>query len=215
MKPFPLGPDLPTSVTSFDIHWSAWVTEVTALTEANHPYLAAIAQYSNHDGVHGPGGIFALALDLAIDAEADRLLSVVHHMSWLQSGLAASMFGRTAAATALREFGSEADGFTARIEAARFEYLSPFLLEGTLAEDLFCYGMYKYFYQDHSANEARALARRFLADTVGDELESMIPLTTRSAWGDWFDPHSCSDRSWLLIERRARRAWLLAASHSD
>jgi hypothetical protein len=213
MKPFPIGPDTPTSLAAFNIRWPALVTKVRTLSEDDHPYLAAIARYSNNGGV--PDGIFALELELASDPEADRLLGLVHHLTILQQLAPAALLSRTAAAAALERFAESAEALGAWVEEARFEYLSPLLLEGTMAQDLFLYGMYQFFYEEHSAGEARALTREFLANTVGDELEDIVPLTTRAAWGHWFDPHSCSDRTWLLVSRRARRAWLLAFSHSD
>jgi hypothetical protein len=42
-----------------------------------------------------------------------------------------------------------------------------------MAQELFLYGMYQHFYDDHSAGEARALTRELLARTVGDELENI------------------------------------------
>ena len=213
MRPIMIGADAPKSLSGYDIEWSELVTKVTALTEADLPYLAAIARVSNRGGV-ADGGIFALAMELKKEAEAERLMSVMHGLPILHASFAGSLLGRTAAATALHAFGAEAV-IASRVERAEFEYLSPLLLEGTMAVELFFYGMYDYFHQNHSANDARALTRQLLLDTVGDELESIIPLTTREPWGDWFDPHSCGDRSWLLLERRRLRAWLFAFSHSD
>jgi hypothetical protein len=84
-----------------------------------------------------------------------------------------------------------------------------------LALDLYLYGMYQHFWQTRSPNEARRIARDLVAQTVGEDLEDVLVLTTRSAWGDWFDVHSCSDRSWLLIDGKASRAFVFTFSHSD
>jgi hypothetical protein len=46
-------------------------------------------------------------------------------------------------------------------------------------------------------------------------LESIVALDTRTPWGDWFDPCSCTDRTVLLIDRETREGALLAFSHSD
>jgi hypothetical protein len=200
------------TVEAFGVGWSALVVKVTPVVESEHRYLAAIARYSNNPP---PDGLFAVALDLAADAEMDRLVGAAHALPHVQSGLAAHLLADTAAAKALTAFAPDPATLYSKLEAAKFEYLRPFHLEGTLAEDLFFYGMYDYFYRDHSAGDARDLAHALVVATVGGELEDMVPFTTRLPWGDWFDPHSSSDRSWLLLSRRTRRAWVFAFSHSD
>lgn len=207
------GPDLQHGIDSYAVEWESLVTSIAPVREGDHAYLDAIAHYSNNSGFSD--GITALRFDLAADAEFDRLLIVQHGLSGMQPELGAHLLARTTAAAALRAFAPSIDTLAARVTEAAFRNLSPFLVEGTLAWDLYTYGMYRHFYMDHVANEARDLARGFLRETVGDELEAVVALTTRAPWGDWFDPHSCTDRSWLLIGRRERRAWILAFSHSD
>jgi len=205
MKPFPYSADLPTSIASFGIDWPKLVVESTRMPETALPYVGAIAKYSNCDVADG--ATFAVALKLAADPELDRLLGLVHQLHPVQPAFAAQLLSCAKL---------EMEGMTVeRTQEAKFEWLSPFALEGTLAEDLYRYGMYDHFYEHHTPNDARELARDLMQRTTGDVLEDIVPLTTRLPWSDWFDPHSCTDRSWILLEKKTRRAWIFAFSHSD
>lgn len=204
MKPFPYADDTPRSLDAFRIDWSSIVVESKRLPESELPYVAAIAKYS-HCGVPD-GATFVQAMQLAADPELDRFLGLAHQL----------YLGEPFAAQLLVHARLEMEGVTAaRVLEAKFEWITPFAVEGVLADDLYGYGMYDFFYNHHTPNEARDLARDLARRTTGDDLANIVPFTTRGAWSDWFDPHSCTDRSWLWIERTSRRAWLFAFSHSD
>jgi hypothetical protein len=213
MKPYPYSADMPRALSDFQVVWPDYVREVTPIATADHAYLASIRRYTNHSEEHH--GVTALRLELAQDAEAERLLDGIHQLPATHAAFAAQLLASPRAHALLGAFDADADSLRARVEAARFQYLSPFLLAGTMAEELYRYGMYRHFYDDHSANEARDQVLAFLRNTVGDDLSRVVPFTTRGVWGDWFDPHSCTDRSWLLVGRGVAQAWLLVFSHSD
>jgi hypothetical protein len=208
-----MQPNVPRTVADFAIDWPSLVKQVVPYAEADLRYLATTAEYCNNGGM--PDGIVALHAELTKSDELLRALHNAHHLQHIAASLAAHLLARTSFAAALTRFDADADKLFARVEEAKFEALSPFLLEGTLALDLYLYGMYRHFWQTRSPNEARDIARDLVAQTVGADLEGVLVLTTRMAWGDWFDVHSCSDRSWLLIDGKAARAFALTFSHSD
>ncbi len=213
MKPEPTRSGQPSTIADFAIAWPSLVKEVVPFAEADLRYLATTAQYCNNGGM--PDGIAALRVELAESDELVRALGFAHYSPTIAASLAAHMLARTSLAGALTRFDADADKLFDRIESAKFEPLSPFLLEGTLSFDLYFYGMYDYFHHTRSPNEARDIARDLITRTIGEDLEGVLVLTTRLPWGDWFDSHSCSDRSWLLIDGKAARAFVFAFSHSD
>ena len=60
------------------------------------------------------------------------------------------------------------------------------------------------------AIEAQELARSFVHDEIGDDLGSHLVLRILHPWGRWFDPHSCSDLTVLLLDRKGRRGVVMA-----
>ena len=101
------------------------------------------------------------------------------------------------------------------IKEAEFEYLNSFYIEAELNRCLYYYGMYQYFYQDYTANEARELSLDFMNNLFENDLENVVAFHTLRAWGRWFDIHSCSDSTFVVLNKRARLIWLFCFSHSD
>jgi hypothetical protein len=189
----PRGPD------DFRVGWASLVTGREVLASSFSPYLEAIAAYSNNDGP--PGGILAVRYRLADDREFARLLPWVN-----------------------QRWGGFEDGFVPLLLpqlhpqgtlASSFRWLSPFLLAGELARYAYTYGMYKWFYQDHTPGEAVLLAGQLTEVITGGDLGQVVCFQSQDKWCDWFDEHSCSDRSFLVVQARERLAWLLCFSHSD
>jgi hypothetical protein len=213
MRPIVVGPDTPRTIDDFAVDWSHAVAAHAPIAEARHPYLGAVARYSNDGGV--PDGIFAIELLLADDRDLARLLSLVHALPGVQTEVVPRLLARTAAREALTGFAREPAELERRLREARFAWIDPFLLEGTLARHLYTYGMYEYFYQHHDAAEACALARALLRDTVGERLEEIVAFDAQGSWRQWFDEHSCTDRTFVLLNRASRVGAVLCFSHSD
>ncbi|MBX7192180.1 MAG: hypothetical protein K1X94_08990 [Sandaracinaceae bacterium] len=212
MRPIVYGPDTPRDADAFHIDWSKAVEMQVPVDHASAPYLVSIARYTNWDPPSR--GLFAHRFRLSSDPELDRLLGLVHALPSLAPELAARLLARSSLRVALRPFG-EGTALEDRLRAAAFVWNDPFVLEGTLARHLYGYGMYRHFYEDHDADAARSLARTFVSAWSTSPLESLVPLETRAPWGAWFDEHSCTDRTFLLLDRASRAALLLAFSHSD
>jgi hypothetical protein len=75
--------------------------------------------------------------------------------------------------------------------------------------------MYGHYFDDHSADDAAACARTLLRGITSGTLDALVALETAHAWGAWFDVHSCTDCTFVIIDRHLRRATLLVFSHSD
>lgn len=213
MRPVVISADTPLSIEQFPVDWEALVTEGHAVAPDELPYLAAIARYTNDVGP--PGGVFAHRFAFRADDAFDRLLGTVHGVPVLQKDFVPKLLARTAARDALTVFASDAASLEQALREAAFSRLSSFALEGALAEHLYYYGMYEHYYDHHDANDARCAARTFVEATLGDDVEQVVVFESRSPWGDWFDPHSCTDRTFVLLQRARRQLWLLCFSDSD
>ena len=231
MRPIVYGHDTPRSVDAFDVDWSRAVEAHAAIDLGDHAYLESIGRYANIAPLSL--GIAAHRLSLSPDPELARLLSLVHAVGSLAPELVARLFSRSSLAEALHAFAPtggpsapddegrrgprpvDRAALEERVRAARFRWLDPFLLEGSLARYLYFYGMYRYFHQEHDAATALAHTRALLHGVLRSPLESIVALETELPWGDWFDPHSCTDRSVLLLDRDTREGALLVFSHSD
>lgn len=232
MRPIVYGRDTPRDADAFEVAWPTAVESHAPLSIADHPYLVAIGRYSNISPLEL--GVFAHRFTLAPDPELSRLLALVHAVRALPAELPPRLLARSALRHALHAFAPEGgpgprddDGVPAprpvdaasledRLRAAVFRWIDPFLLEGELARYLYRYGMYRFFWQENDPATALADARALVASLLpGSRLDSIVALETGASWGDWFDPHSCSDRTVLLIDRDSREGALLAFSHSD
>jgi hypothetical protein len=213
MRPIVHGPDTPRSIDAFGVRWESAVSAHRPVSIDDHGYLREIARYSNIEPKEL--GVFAVSFTLAPDAELDRLLGLVHALPYLPSELAARLLGRSALRHRLRAFHASQPALETGLREAAFTWIDPFLVEGTLARTLYGYGMYRHFHDDHSADEAASHARALLESTVGASTDTVVALGSRLPWGAWFDRHSCTDQSYLLVDRQTRRGLLLALSHSD
>jgi hypothetical protein len=211
MRPLVYSQSTPRDIAEFSIHWRDLVGPIEPLT--NLPFLLAIQQYTNNS--LPSGGVFAYSFEYRADAEFERLLSVVHGVSPLQSEAVPYLLARSHAATILVDFAKDPAILEQSLRSAAFKMINPFLLQGSLADYLFRYGMYSYYYQEHTANDAWNASREFLDTTVGLDLEAIVAFESSIAWGEWFDPHSCTDKTFLLLNRKTQRFWLCAFSHSD
>lgn len=181
------------------------------------PYLRGIYEHSN-DGDETRGfGILASEARLRRDPALEDLLEaahVLHHLhAPLMARLVASMH-RARPVGVVRDTPEEVE--RALLESPlRPSYLDPFLLEGRLARYLYAYGMGTYFGDEHEPEEAAAAARALVHAQLRGDLASMVAFETHAPWSAWFDEHSCTDWTALLIDRRERRLTLLAFTHSD
>lgn len=205
--------DMPRRIDDFAIDWAEAVVSHAPISIERTPYLDAIGRYSNITPVSL--GVFAHRFVIANDSELDRALGLTHALGTLASELPAALLARTRLREALTGFARDATVLEERVREAKLEWLSPFLLEGTLASYLYGYGMYRFFQDDHDAATAVAHTRSLLASTTRSPLEAIVPLWTRLPWGDWFDVHSCTDLSMVLVDRQTREGALFAFSHSD
>jgi hypothetical protein len=211
MRPLVYSQNTPRDIAEFSIDWGELASPIGPLVDA--PFLLAIKQYTNYS--LPPWGIFAYSFEYRVDSEFDRLLSIVHGVSLLQSEVVPYLLARSRAATILTEFADDSAILEQLLRAAAFKTINPFLLQGTLADYLFRYGMYTHYYQEHTANEAWNTSGAFLDATTGLDLEAIVAFESSMPWGEWFDPHSCTDRTFLLLNKNTRRFWLCAFSHSD
>lgn len=205
MRPVDLSTGMPRSIDELAVEWDRLVLAATPL-DREAPYLAALA----HQGAK----IFTHRFGLRVDTELEHLLSYLQVVAHLQPSFVPHVLARTAARETLLAFERDPFALEAMLSAAHFTYVSPFLLEGTLAEYLFWHGTYRHFYDERSANDARSLARSWLGSLGADDLEAVIPFQSRLPWGHWFEPHSVSDATFVLLHRGRHELLLTCITHT-
>lgn len=206
MRPVDLSTGMPGSIDELAVEWDRLVLSNTPL-DPEAPYLAAL----RHQGAK----IFTRRYGLRADVELEHLLSYLQVVAHLQTAFVPHVLARTAARETLLAFERDPHALEMALTTAHFTYVSPFLLEGTLAEYLFWYGTYRHFYDERSANDARSLARAWLTSLGGDDLEAVVPFQSRLPWGGWFEPHSVSDATFAILHRGRRELSVVCFTHSD
>lgn len=210
MKPIAFGRE-PPSLADYAVTWDTLVADAVRVPADYHPYLGALARYTN---APAEDGLFVVFAELRHDADFARVIAAAHTLPTIQRDLAVKFLASTSLANSLAPF-SGPETLASRLSGAALRYLRPFYLEGVLAETLYFYGMYSHFYEEHSAREAVELARSFVISTIGDDLDTVLVYQTHAPWGAWFDPHSCTDQTIVMLSLRRLTAWLLCCSHSD
>jgi hypothetical protein len=212
----------PITVDDLPIAWPTLIHSPQRMSPDAHPYLQSIRDYTNLDleeideNIPGIGGMFLLGWQLNVDPAWEQLVALSHWRAPLSTSLVVPyLLTKTNLLPSLAVFDPQAESLYDKLSAANFQYVSPFRVEGLMAETLYNYGMYTTFFQEHSANEAMDLAQQFTTDMLGDQLEDWLVFETQYAWGAWFDRHSCSDRTILLLSQQNQAGYLLCFSHSD
>lgn len=215
MKPFAISNKTPTNIQdNFSIDWKHLISQQHIIQVENEiEYLKKIAQYSNNDEISK--AINAQVFDYKLDTEFERLLLTIHQLPTLGKDFIAELFCQTTIADYLTEFATESQSLKNLIYQADFRYLNSFEIQSELSKNLYYYGMYKYFWEDFSPNEARAISLQLMDIIFENDLENIICFTTRQPWGEWFDIHSCTDYTFVFLNKKARKIWLLCFSHSD
>lgn len=92
-----------------------------------------------------------------------------------------------------------------------FEWGSPFTFDGEIAERLALGGCYATF--PGMPTEAVELARSFRGAVFGERYTEVRPYRSFDRWHPWF--HYVEHSTWLLIDKRYRRLWLLCLTDTD
>jgi hypothetical protein len=215
LKPFPISAQTPTNLQNdFSIDWKNLIIHQYVIqAEYEIEYLKQIAKYSNN--CIAPYGINAQVFDYQLDTEFERLLAMVHQIPIVAQDFIAELFCQTNIADYLSEFATENQLLKNLIYQADFQYLNAFEIQGELSKNLYYYGMYRFFWQDFSPNEAQTISLQLMDLIFENDLENVICFTTRLPWGKWFDIHSCTDYTFVFLNKKARKIWLFCFSHSD
>jgi hypothetical protein len=215
MKPLAISSNTPVNIDAdFHIDWTNLVSSaITIDKEDEIAYLSEIKKYCNNGGI--PRGIIGKRFSYRHDSDFENLLSVIHYLPLLKAPFIEYLFTKTDIKKYLTEFYTVPDALSAQVRTAKFEYLNSFHIAGELANYLYGYGMYDLFYNHNSANKAMEITNEFTRLLYQSDLENVVCFSTRLAWGNWFDEHSCSDRSFVFINKTERLIWLFCFSHSD
>jgi hypothetical protein len=215
MKPFAISAETPNNIENdFNIDWENLLINQRLILENNEiKYLQAISQYCNNGGI--PKGIYAQVFDYQLDSEFERLLNMIHHLPILAKNFIPFLFAKTKIAEHLQQFSPEKIELQNFIYQADFQYLNSFEIAGELSKNLYYYGMYQRFCEDYSPNEARKISLDLMNLIFENDLENVLCFTTRRAWGKWFDIHSCTDYTFVFLNKKQRKIWLFCFSHSD
>jgi hypothetical protein len=222
MKLMPLNPAFPlTSVKNFTIDWEKLVYPEDTFWELTDefinavPYLEEIKKYSNNDLFSY--GIIGKKFQYCEHPEFERLLSHIHlpFATGLQREFIPYLFSKTDIKNHLKEFLPGDEEMHKKIAEAKFEYLNSFCIKAELSKYLYYYGMYQFFYENNSATWAMEVTREFTKLLYKSDVDNVVCFSTRYPWGAWFDQHSCTDNSFVFINRKEKQIWLFCFSHSD
>lgn len=217
MKPILSPSDIPSNVeTDFAIYWDNLITSATNLDLENGiEYLMEIKKYSNND--LPPYGIIAKKFEYKEDLEFEKLLSIFYSFfsPKLYMGFIPALFSKTAIRNHLKEFYSAPEDLKSQLDSAKFQYLDCFNIEAELSSNLYYYGIYDHFYNNNTASWANEIARDFTNFLYHSDLDNVECFTTRLPWGKWFDINSCTDYTFVIINKKDRIIWLFCFSHSD
>jgi hypothetical protein len=100
------------------------------------------------------------------------------------------------------------------VMAGDLEELSPFFLDGDLAQALIDGGAYFSKRFPGTADEAKGLGLEFCSALFEGRWDEVVVCTSRTAWASWFMGMQW-DRTWLGLDCRARRAWILCVTDTD
>jgi hypothetical protein len=92
-----------------------------------------------------------------------------------------------------------------------FEWGSSFTFDGEIAERLVWGGCYRAF--PGTPPEAVEVARRFRGALYGERYTEVRPYRSFDRWHPWF--HYVEHTTWLLVDKRYRRIWLLCLTDTD
>lgn len=217
MKPLSssLNKPLPSDLDNdYSINWDDLIKSTLEIqSENDFGYLEEICKYSNNQGI--PSGIQARRFGFQKDKEFEKLLNHVHYLRALQVKFIPYLFNKTKINEHLEEICENKEELKEQITQANFTYLNSFHIQGVLSEYLYHYGMYDHFYKNNSPNKARKITEEFIQALYSDDLENVICFQTRESWGNWFDPQSNTDRTFVIINRKEHIIWLFCFSHSD
>lgn len=214
MKPIIYSKDTPSRLENFNIRWDTLVLSGLNLEKADGiSYLEQIEKYCNNGGF--PVGIHVNVFEFRADPEFDKALELVHGLPFVQEEFIAALFTKTDIRNHLRGFAATDEQLAENLTAAKFTFLNAFHIEAELGHYLYRYGMYDFFWKNHTAAEAQAHARSLTQLIYKGDPGNVVCFITGFSWGEWFDKHSCTDYSIVLINKSERTAWLLCFSHSD
>lgn len=93
-----------------------------------------------------------------------------------------------------------------------FEWASPFSFDGHIAQVLFLGGAYEKL--KGTAGEAKRLALEFASAFFEERFDEVLLFRSFQAWTPWF--HTIAwDTSWVIVDKRWRRVWLLCRTDED
>lgn len=98
------------------------------------------------------------------------------------------------------------------IKKVSFDALSAFYLDGDLAQTLVKGGAYLRF--PGTAEEAKDLGSDFCAGVFDNRYDELILRKSKDAWAGWFFVAPW-DNTWLGLDRRHRRFWILCSTDTD
>lgn len=217
MKPILLPQDFPQNIESdFAVDWENLIISAVDLDlENGMEYLMEIKKYSNND--EPTYGIIAKKFEYREDAEFEKILSLFaeYYTGVLQVDFIPVLFTKTAIIKHLQEFYTAPGDVYGQLVEAKFQQLDCFKIESELSSYLYHYGMYRHFYENNKPSLANEITRDFTKILYNSDLNNVESFVTRFPWGKCFDIHSCSDYTFVIINKKERVIWLFCFSHSD
>ncbi len=210
-----------------NVDWKQLIIKSERIKTSDYEYLNTIYKYSNNqpkeEGI-GSGGILAYKFTYGEDLQFEKLLdffSLPLSYAWLgdryKIDFISTLFSKSGIYTSLSVFLE--DDLHEKIKYSSTIgtrlYQSSLMIPSFLAELIYNYGMYDYCYHHLTKNEIMKITSDFTDAIFENDFDKMVGFSFLGGWNKWFDIHSCTDNTFLLINRNKKTIWLLCVSHSD
>lgn len=100
----------------------------------------------------------------------------------------------------------------ASMEALKWEWWSSYLMAGDWARTLMAGGAYEKFKRE--ARYAMEIGERACFELFGDRFEDVMVFRSWAPWSDWFF-NVAWDMTWVGIDKREAKAWILCITDTD
>lgn len=227
-KIFDFNLQKPVKLVDLDVDWKNLIINSQKLSIDDFDYLKLINKFSNNITTkNGTGGIFAYkflyknnpsfeSLLKAIDLPENYTLfdKTIYHY------FVRYLLAKTEIFNSLSFYENNSDELFDKIisvlsnQYCRFNKNQLSVTE-ELSDYLYHYGMYEYFFNYYTKDYAYKTTLNFTEKIFNNNIDNLTSFIFFGGWNNWFDKHSCSDKTFIFINKSTCEIWLLCFSHSD
>jgi hypothetical protein len=212
---------------NYMVDWEHLLSGVEKINIDDHEYLVQMRRFTNIESEEGsPGGILAYTFTYGTNTEFERLINdlklprpLQHLNRLLLPQFIASLLAKTDMYNIFSGYCDSREALYKNIietiEQSQKIHRPDFLIASSLGDYLYNYGMLEHFYEFHKEGDAVRIALDFTNEIFENNADNVFGFDFMGLWNGWFDMYSCTDRTFLMINKIERKIWLLLFSDSD